>query len=88
MSVVEILLKRGADVNAKDNDGDTPLLMASEIGPEDVVRLLIEKGADVNAANNLGSTPLTMACEKGHEDVAHLLRMHGSKSLEEEASEC
>lgn len=43
---VEILLATGADVNAKDNDGITPLHVASRGGHKDVTKLLLAKGAN------------------------------------------
>jgi ankyrin repeat protein len=46
------LISRGADVNAVDIDGDTPLLMAaSKASLEPVIRTLVAAGADVNARN-------------------------------------
>ena len=57
-AIVSLLLEKGADVNAKNNDGWTPLHWASENGHEAIVSLLLEKGADVNAKDNDGETPL------------------------------
>lgn len=62
-------LGEGADVHARDDDGNTPLLFATLVeaggtdgtpvseGPE-VVALLLEAGADVNARNAIGAAPL------------------------------
>ena len=60
---IRILIKAGADVNAKDNDGRTPLLHAVRWSDEstEIVTLLIEAGADVNAKDNDGWTPLFVA---------------------------
>jgi ankyrin repeat domain-containing protein 50 len=55
--VIRLLLKKGADVNAKDNDGRTALYWAAREEHEAVVRLPVEKGADVNADGN-GTTVL------------------------------
>ncbi len=51
----------GADVDARDADGNTPLILASFYASPDCVRLLLEKGADVNAANKAGVTALIRA---------------------------
>lgn len=55
------LLEGGADVNGRDKDGNTPLLLASLYAGPDCVKLLLQKGADPNAANNVGATPLIRA---------------------------
>jgi ankyrin repeat protein len=59
--VVRKLLDAGADVNACDAEGNTPLLLASFYASPKCVKLLIEKGADVNTANKAGVTPLIQA---------------------------
>ena len=46
---MELLITKGANVNAKDEDNYTALILASKKGHKDVAELLIAKGADVNA---------------------------------------
>lgn len=69
---VKALLAKGADANAKDNDGWTALMMASWKGHSEVVNVLLAKGADVNANNN-GMTALILASENGHSEVVNTL---------------
>ena len=61
--VAELLLAKGADVNAKADGqgGATPLLAAAFNGWRDTAELLLAKGADINAKDLHGSTPLFMA---------------------------
>ncbi len=60
-ATVNLLLARGADVNAKDNRSVTPLMLALANGYPDVVPLLLDRGADVNARDNTGKSPLMYA---------------------------
>jgi ankyrin repeat protein len=61
LDVVQALLDKGADVNAKGNLGTTALMGASLTGRLDVMQALLDKGADVNARTNNGMTALTVA---------------------------
>lgn len=71
--VVELLLAKEAEVNARANDGETPLHLAAEGGDKEVVQLLISKGAKVNTRNDRGETSLHLAVIYGNHEVADLL---------------
>ena len=63
-----VLMPEGAAVNMQDNDGCTPLLMASTEGLDKVVSTLAEvPGIDVNIPNSgVKKTPLHILAQKGH----------------------
>jgi ankyrin repeat protein len=50
--VVKLLLKKGAELESKDNYGRTPLWRAAESGHEAVVKLLLEKGGELESKDN------------------------------------
>ena len=59
-------MKVGADVNAKDEDGNTALMAAVDIGNEPWYSFFIVKGAEVNVRNTSGKTALYQAVIHGH----------------------
>ena len=84
-------LAAGTDVNAKAEDGWTPLHHVALKGHKGIIELLIANGAEVNAKNNDGGTPLDMAIQMSMKpelrdrsaETADLLRKHGGKTSEE-----
>lgn len=71
---VRKLLEAGADPNARDQNGQTPLHHAARIGDEEVCKLLIDAGADVEAEFEFnGARPLAVAVFHANEDVCKLL---------------
>jgi len=80
--IAKLLISRGANVNTKNNKGNTPLHRAAVRGYAEyteTAKLLIENGADMNAKNKEGKTPLKISIEKGHKETADLLRKHGAR---------
>lgn len=78
--VIPLLLNGGADANAKDENGYTPLHRAIRLGQTaDIINALIEHGADVNAKDKYGITPLHIALETGNYDLAReLIQKYGA----------
>ena len=75
--IVALLLARGADVNAVDVNGWTPLQVATHHRHVAVVARLLDAGANVNTAVE-GSTALHMASVSGADDVVALLLARGA----------
>jgi len=75
---IQDLIKRGADVEAKNNKGLTPLHFASRDNHIEIAKLLLERGADVEAKNNKGQTPLYWASWYNAIETAKLLLDRGA----------
>lgn len=77
-AIVELLIEKGADVNAAHKHGGTALSSACYQGHEKAVELLLAAGADVNTKDEAGWTPLICACTNGHTPVVKLLLAAGA----------
>ena len=88
-NATEILIENGSDINAKDSEGFTPLILAindtvlpTELdgdekvargGREDVVELLLQHGANPNLADPVGNTALHHAAQEDRRVILRLL---------------
>jgi len=64
---LQVLLARGARVDARSPNGTTPLMMAAQYGSEDAVNALLKQGADVRLRNDLNLGPVEFAQRGGRE---------------------
>lgn len=76
--VSKLLIAKGADVNAKNRDGDTPLIEAAKGVNKELVELLVASGADVNAKGRDGLTALDNAARQGRTDIVGFLLAKGA----------
>lgn len=79
---VKILLEAGAAIDARNNDGGTPLhrAVATTLGaPTDCVRVLCEAGAPLNAKNKDGLTPMDFARKWKRTGALRILKEFGAK---------
>jgi quinoprotein dehydrogenase-associated probable ABC transporter substrate-binding protein len=75
---VRYLIARGADVNGRDAQNQTPLMMAVMHGHEPVVALLLNCKADPNLADKDGWTALMRAVQRNDPTMVRLLAAHGA----------
>ena len=78
--IIRKLLKKRRDdinVNVLNQNGATPLYMASQYGNVDTVKVLLKAGANVNQAEKNGVSPLNMASQKGYVDTVKALLKAG-----------
>jgi ankyrin repeat protein len=79
ISVLEMLLRMGVDVNAVGPDGHRALDIACLKGDATVAKLLLEHGANPALRNDSGATPLHDAALSGNGKVVELLLAHGAE---------
>ena len=81
LELVKKLLREGADVNAKDADGNTPLLDTMVLSGEkslkskipDFVKVLLKQRADIDSKDQFGYTALMKFAGLGNEPVVRIL---------------
>ncbi|XP_063924807.1 uncharacterized protein LOC135138742 isoform X2 [Zophobas morio] len=78
-TVVEYLVKYGAEINRANKYGVTPLYLASSRGHEKIVECLVKCGAEINRADEDGRTPLYATSSQGHEKIVEFLVKCGAE---------
>ena len=71
-------LKKGANPNAKENDGWTALMIAAQEGHPEAAQMLLTAGANPNATQKDGATALMIAAKRSHAEVVKMLLAAGA----------
>jgi ankyrin repeat protein len=71
--IIRILLRNGAQVDARAREQQTPLHIASRLGNVDIVMLLLQHGAQVDAVTKDMYTALHIAAKEGQDEVKDLV---------------
>ncbi len=79
-SMVQSLLDFGADLEARDNSGCSPLYFAIKLGHDEAVMALLRCGADVNALDFENCPPIGRAIFRGEDRIVQYLCEQGSNS--------
>jgi ankyrin repeat protein len=77
--IAKYLVEHGADVNAKDVNGTTVLMLAAGRGYLEIMQYLIDKGAVIDAVDNSGKAAIDLALENGHQRAIDLLHAAQAK---------
>ena len=76
--IVRSLLKAGADLNARNADGNNALWLACVGSQLDIVDMLVDAGIDIDNRNDNGATPLMYAASSGKAGVVERLLARGA----------
>jgi len=74
VEVLQVLVALGADKEAKDAAGATPLHQAAANGHVEAVKALVALGADIDAQTEDGETPLEASVRFNHHAAAQVLK--------------
>ena len=82
-ATVDLLIKKGANVNVEREDGNykTPLHTACMSGNSEIVKLLLDNGAFTNITNFDGEYPVHIASKEGHKDIVELFIKRQDETL-------
>lgn len=75
------LVKAGADIEARDHLGRTPLAQAARSGQQNIIDFLLLQKADIHAADKKGNTPLHLAAEGISADTIIMLINRGADAM-------
>ena len=70
---MKTLVEKGAKIDPKNKDNETPLFMAFRKKHLEIVKILVEKGAKIDQKNKDNETPYIIAVKNGYKDVVDYL---------------
>ncbi|XP_065571504.1 alpha-latrotoxin-Lhe1a-like [Artemia franciscana] len=76
--IVDCLLKHGADIDVRKNDGTSPLHLAASRGHIQIVDCLLKHEANIDVKTYDGTSPLHLAISRGHTQIVDCLLNHGA----------
>ena len=82
MDVVRFLVEKGADIEARDKDGYTPLMFTAMHAERDALKFLLEKGARTEPVDEKGCTAAQIARDCDHPDVAEFITAHEQRKVD------
>uniref|UniRef100_A0A8C4LA04 Ankyrin repeat domain 6 n=1 Tax=Equus asinus TaxID=9793 RepID=A0A8C4LA04_EQUAS len=80
LSVVQILLKAGCDLDVQDDGDQTALHRATVVGNTEVIAALIQEGCALDRQDKAGNTALHLACQNSHSQSTRILLLGGSRA--------
>ncbi|XP_008565440.1 PREDICTED: ankyrin repeat domain-containing protein 6 isoform X4 [Galeopterus variegatus] len=80
LSVVQILLKAGCDLDVQDDGDQTALHRATVVGNTEIIAVLIQEGCALDRQDKAGNTALHLACQNSHCQSTRILLLGGSRA--------
>nr|XP_027784091.1 ankyrin repeat domain-containing protein 6 isoform X4 [Marmota flaviventris] len=80
LSVVQILLKAGCDLDVQDDGDQTALHRATVVGNTEIIAALIQEGCALDRQDKAGNTALHLACQNSHSQSTRVLLLGGSRA--------
>ena len=81
LDILEFMVSNGANINMRDNRGQSCLMLVCIVGHINIVKFLVSKGANIHEKDNDGWNCLMKACIYGHFDIVEFLVSHTMYAL-------
>ena len=74
-AIAKLLISRGADIEAVDNNGHAPLHLAVQWANVEITNMLLLKNANVNIKDRVGNTPIHLVLNYNNENTYELVKL-------------